>query len=216
MSGAAHPGNRHARALALAGVAQYALYTHELAADGKDRAERQEAALRAIFCTDPQQPLDVFGDLANLRDGIALLKRQLGAGPRRAGADRSALPLVGRYVGQVLRVSGRLKRHPEYLERLRAAIERARLAEADKTTEILDAAYQDTVSRMRPRLLVQGHPSYLRNPLIVQRVRTLLLAAVRCGILWRQSGGSLPLLILRRKALLADLSALERALPALS
>lgn len=197
--------------LALAGVTQYALYTHELAADGRERSERLDGALHAIYCTDPQDSLDVFGGVDRLRDGICLLQHQIG-GRRDKPLDR-ATAMAGRYTGQILRLSGKLRSRPQNLELLRAAIERARLADVEQGTFILDQAYQETVSRLRPRLLVHGHPSYLKNPLIAQRVRTFLLAAVRCGILWRQSGGGVWRLLLQRRGLLTELRCLAQELP---
>lgn len=198
-----------AQTLALAGVTQYALYTHELAVDGRDREERSRNAQHAILCTDPDQALDVFGDVGALGDGIRLLRRQLGG---RERPPDPAAAMVGRYTGQILRLSAKLRRRPQYLERLRCAIERARLAEPDQTSQILNTAYQETISLLRPRLVVHGHPSYLKNPVFAERVRVFLLAAMRSAVLWRQSGGGLLRLILQRRVLLADLHALEQRL----
>lgn len=193
----------HDQALALAGVAQFVLYAHELAADGEDARERIDRALHAVFCTDPEDAADVFGGVDGTADGIRLLEGQL----RGAGTPQTAL--VARYIGQILRLAGRVQRDRGAFTGLRGAIDRARLAEPDERTAILDAAYRENVSGLRPRIMVQGHPTYLRNAQITRRIRTHLLAAIRCGVLWRQCGGRLWRLVLQRRQLLEALAVLQ-------
>ncbi|GAB3686289.1 lysogenization protein HflD [Salinisphaera aquimarina] len=188
------------QALALAGVAQFALYAHELGADGRDEPERINAARHAIFCTDPDTVMDVYGDLPSIGDGIAFLKAQL-AGQK---PDQKAA-LVARYIGQLLRLSGNLLKNDAALRQIRGAIDRARLAEADDVPGILDDAYRNSISPVKPRIMLHGHPTYLGNDLIQARARTQLMAAVRCAILWRQCGGGFITLFFRRKALLKAL-----------
>ena len=61
--------------------------------------------------------------------------------------------------------------------------------------------YADTLSHLRPRVMVQGNPHYLGQAAVVAEVRAVLLAAVRSAVLWRQMGGSLWDLALRRRDL---------------
>lgn len=188
------------QALALAGVAQFALYAHELGADGRNEPERIEAARYAIFCTDPDSAIDVFGDLSNVGDGMAFLKGQL-AGKR---PDAKAA-VIARYIGQLLRLSGSLLKNEAALSQIRGAIDRARLAEAVDVPGILDDAYRKSVSPIKPQIMLHGHPTYLGNEAIQAQARMHLLAAVRCAILWRQCGGGFLTLFLRRKALLKSI-----------
>lgn len=186
--------------LALAGVAQFALYAHELAADGRDLPERMDSARQAIFCTDPTRVMDVFGDLSTLGDGRAYLRNQL-AGNK----PDSKAAMVARYIGQILRLSGNLLKNDVALKALSGAIEHARGVDPADVPEILDAAYRESISPLKPRIMLHGHPSYLRNEAIQARVRLQLMAAVRCAVLWRQCGGKFLTLFLRRKALLQAL-----------
>lgn len=190
--------------LALAGTAQFALYAHELATQGLDRRERIDRALHAILCTDPEDAASVFGGAPGAADGLRFLEEQL------RGTDASDAVPVARYVGQVLRLSGRLLSDNRALTGLRAAIDRARLADPDEVPGILDAAYRENVSRLRPQIMVQGHPDYLHNPAIAQRLRTHLLAAVRCGVLWRQCGGRMWRLMFQRRRLLSALAGIRK------
>jgi|AntDeeMetagen681_2_1112603.scaffolds.fasta_scaffold06278_2 high frequency lysogenization protein len=196
------------QALSLAGVAQFALYAHELASDGRDTPQRMEVAQHAIFCTDPDSVVDVYGDLSSVGDGIAYLKRQL-AGQK---PDQQAA-LVARYIGQLLRVSGALLKDDAALSRIRGAIDRARLADTADVPAILDDAYRNSISPVKPRIRLHGHPSYLQNETIQARARTQLMAAVRCAIMWRQCGGGFIALFFRRKALLKSLESIGPGAP---
>lgn len=182
--------------LALAGAAQYALYAHELAAEGVDRRERLERALHAVFCTDPENAAAVFDGPGGVADGIRFLDGQL------RGTDASGATPVPRYLGQILRLSRRLLKDRNALTALRGAIDRARLADPDTVTDILDAAYRENISGLRPRIMVRGRPDYLDNAEFARRIRTYLLAAVRSGVLWRQCGGRMWLLLFQRRRLL--------------
>lgn len=190
--------------LALAGVAQFTLYAQELATNGHDLDTRQDMATRAIFCTDPEQVVDVYGEEADLAEGKRYLRTQLSG--RRPDPQAAA---TARYIGQILKISGRLMRDEQALGRIRGAIDRARLAEPSEVADIIDAAYRDTVSQIKPRVMLHGERRYLENAFLQARIRTQLMAAVRCGILWRQCGGHFLSLFFRRKALLAAIDGAE-------
>ena len=66
----------------------------------------------------------------------------------------------------------------------------------------LGALYADTVSKLRPRVMVQGNPHYLGQAGVVAEIRAVLLAALRSAVLWRQLGGSLWDFMLRRRQML--------------
>ena len=65
----------------------------------------------------------------------------------------------------------------------------------------LGSLYADTISHLRPRVLVQGNPHYLGQAGVVAEIRAMLLAALRSAVLWRQLDGSLWDFLLRRRAL---------------
>ncbi|MFZ1391065.1 MAG: DUF489 family protein, partial [Dokdonella sp.] len=56
----------------------------------------------------------------------------------------------------------------------------------------------NTLSTLRPRIVVHGHPAPLSDPRRVEQIRSLLFAGVRAAVLWRQVGGSQWRLLLRR------------------
>jgi high frequency lysogenization protein len=61
------------------------------------------------------------------------------------------------------------------------------------------AIYQDTLSTLSFRIQVQGNPLHLSDKYTADRIRALLLAAVRAARLWRQHGGSRLGLLFGRK-----------------
>lgn len=184
--------------LALAGVAQFTLYAHELATDGRDLALRQERAVRAVLCTDPEAAADVYGGRTGVTDGIRYLRVHLSG--RRPDAKSA---VIARYIGQLLKLSGKLLGDEQALGRIRGAIDRAKQAEIGDAAEIFNDAYRETISPMKPQVMLQGEPVYLKNEYIQHRIRTQLLAGIRCGVMWRQCGGGFTSLFFRRKALLA-------------
>jgi high frequency lysogenization protein len=193
------------RAAALAGVAQFAGYAHDLAADGNNERARLAAACGVLQQTNPDSTLDVFGGPAGLLDGIVFMRAQLEGGETVARHAH-----VSRYMGQIMRIAGRLHKKPEYLERIRSAIALTQGRPAEEACETFDSVYRDTISHIPPRIMVQGHGSYLENPHFAQQIRTHLLASVRCAILWRQVGGGFVQLLLLRGRLGTELMQLER------
>ena len=65
----------------------------------------------------------------------------------------------------------------------------------------LGGLYADTISHLRPRIMVQGNPHYLGQAGVVSEIRALLLAAVRSAMLWRQLGGSQWQFLFARRAM---------------
>mgnify|MGYP000214465338 FL=1 len=63
--------------------------------------------------------------------------------------------------------------------------------------------YHTTVSTLGPRIMVNGEHSYLSSTENINKVRSLLLAAIRSAMLWKQCGGQRwRFLFFRRKMLL--------------
>jgi high frequency lysogenization protein len=186
--------------LALAGAAQFTLYAHDLANDGKVQPQRLERATQAIFCTDPDTAADVYGGRSGVADGIRYLRVHL-SGQRPDAASAA----IARYIGQILKLSGKLLGDEQALGLIQGAIDRAKLAADSDVPGIFDTAYRQTISPMKPQIMLHGDPTYLKNEYIQHRIRTQLLAAVRCGVMWQECGGGFFSLFFRRKALLAAL-----------
>lgn len=184
----------HEQVLALAGVAQFAINARAIAAHGQDVPEQLDAALATVFATEPRSVADALGAPDSVQEGIRYLRRQFGFAQ---SAEDDAH--VSRNVGQTLRLAKRLFHRQDVFNAIRAAIERARLADREQAPAILDEAYQANISPISPRIMVHGHPSYLQNPVFEQRLRTHLLAAIRCAVLWWHNGGRFWRLVFMRR-----------------
>jgi high frequency lysogenization protein len=68
--------------------------------------------------------------------------------------------------------------------------------------------YSETISTMKPRIIVHGEPLHLSATENVNLIRALLLSGIRAARLFHQSDGSWFQTILRRKQYLAQVEAL--------
>ncbi len=69
--------------------------------------------------------------------------------------------------------------------------------------------YGETISTMKPRIIVHGKTEYLSQTGNTQRVRALLMSGLHAAHLWHKHGGSRLNLLLRRKALLHELEMVQ-------
>ena len=192
--------------MGLAGAYQAVAQAQLLAVEGRVDTGVAEACLASVFRIDADDAAAVYGGCAQVRVGLDLLRAEL----ERDGAS----PQLTRAVVTVLHLQGSLRRRPEVLGRVGAGIEAAtRSADAmgndhDSVYERLGELYSQTLSTLRPRVMIQGNGLHLSQARTVTRIRALLLAAVRSAVLWRQSGGRHWQLLLRRRWLLAATRAL--------
>ncbi|NDK37373.1 lysogenization regulator HflD [Pseudoxanthomonas gei] len=188
------------RVLALAGVVQALAQVRRIAETGQSDAAVVQTAVDSIFRIDADSPGEVYGQAAALAPGLKLLRDYFNKEPAGdEGLPRlalSVLQLERRFVGEtntVAAVSGGIA-------------EIASQAEEKGSThpDVLSALgglYADTISHLRPRVMIQGNPHYLGQPGVVAEIRAILLAAVRSAVLWRQLGGSYWDFLLSRRAM---------------
>ena len=190
----------HERVLALAGMAQALRQVRRIAETGQAEAAVVGTALDSVFRIDAPSPTAIYGDVEAVRPGLRLLRDYLankGDDPLLPRLALAVTQLERRFVGNtamarqvhdgILAVAPSAQRmgsvHPEVLA-------------------ALGSLYADTVSHLRPRVLVQGNPHYLGQADVVAEIRAVLLAALRSAVLWRQLGGSYWDFLLSRKAML--------------
>ena len=162
--------------------------------------------LESLFNIDADSAEAVYGGAGALQNGLKSLCAQMEGG--------AIEPQVARMAGTILHLERKLARRPAMLKLLAGHIkeaERARDAFGtmhENVIERMSVAYLETLSRLSPRVMVQGNPDHLGNPRNVARIRALLLSAIRGAVLWRQSGGSGWHLLIKRKKILAGARAL--------
>jgi len=189
---------REGRVIALAGLFQALALVRSLATRGSCDATAARHSIASVFRIDADTPADVFSGIGSLRLGLETLVAQLGeSGKRDLALTRMAI--------QVLRLERSLARRPDALRSVRAGIDalqnvaaQVESGQADVSARLAEL-YAQNLSRLQPRVLVEGNPTYLQQSAQVNQIRTLLLAAVRAAVLWRQLGGSQLRLLFRRR-----------------
>jgi high frequency lysogenization protein len=189
------------RVLALAGLAQALKQVRRIADTGQADAAVLETALDSVFRLDADTPEAVYGDVRALEPGLRLLHGYLS---KRNGDDH--LPKLALSVTQLER---RFVRDAAMAQRVHDGILAAQPSAArlggthPEVLAALGSLYADTVSHLRPRVMVQGNPHYLGQSDIVAEIRAVLLSSLRSAVLWRQMGGSLWDFLLQRRQLVA-------------
>ena len=199
------------RTLALAGLFQALALVRTLATQGQADAASYVSSISSVLRIDAPSVAAVFDGVGGVRLGLQTLQRELEGQQADAATRRMALT--------VLRIERRLIGDPPRVEHLQQGLRDAqRQAEhfgsVDHPTVIarLASLYADTLSSLRPRVLVTGNAQMLNQQATVERIRAALLAAVRAAVLWRQLGGTQwRLLLQRRQTLMVARGLLTRA-----
>lgn len=188
------------RALALAGLLQALDAVTTLARTGKLPEDQARPLIDAVFRIEAESAEAVFGAPSALRHGFELLAAHAG------GQPGSSAPLAKMGMN-VLQVERSLANQPSMLRSLGQGIED--LGKSCGQIDTLDESrlsglgelYAQTISKLTPRVMVQGEPAMLSRSEVVLQIRALLMAAVRSAVLWRQMGGSFWDFFLRRGAI---------------
>lgn len=196
------------RVLALAGIFQACRLVQQAARKNMVDNEALEACLVSIVNVNADTTAAVYGGTQALRLGLRTLQEQLDKG----GVPRDLE--LARYVVSVVHLERQLANQPEMLGGIGVAVEAAQ--QKCETMAIthpeviaqLAAIYSDTISTLTPRIIVQGEQGYLSNPETANKVRALLLAAIRSAWLWRQVGGRRWQLVFGRGAMAREVTAL--------
>jgi high frequency lysogenization protein len=76
----------------------------------------------------------------------------------------------------------------------------------------LGEIYQNTISTLQPRIMVNGEQKHLSRPDIANKIRACLLAGIRSAILWKQCGGKRWKFLFFRNKIRAELQFLMKDL----
>ncbi|MBX3711550.1 MAG: high frequency lysogenization protein HflD [Lysobacter sp.] len=188
------------RVLALAGMVQSLKLVRQIAETGHADTGSQRIVLDSVFRIDADSVDAVYGGSGQLRHGLLTMRDHL--------VDRSGdemLPKLGMSILQIERRfvgdEGMTGQVIDGLRRLEATAQRQGSIHPDVIGR-LGQLYADTISHLRPKVIVQGNPHYLQQPEVVAEIRALLLAALRSAVLWRQVGGSYWDFVFRRRAMM--------------
>jgi len=188
------------RILPLAALLQGLRQIRRIAETGQAEASVLNAMLNSIFQLEPESVAAVYGGLPAVRPGLLLLRDYLTS----QGKD----PQLPKLALSVLQIERRFSADDKMDEKVHQGILNARrLAERHASAthpEVLTSLgglYAETISQLRPKVMVQGNPHYLGQAPLVAEIRAILLAALRSAVLWRQLGGSYWDFAFRRRAM---------------
>ena len=188
------------RVLALAGIAQALQQVRRIAETGHSEAGVVRTAIDSVFRIDADSPQAVYGNTAQLAPGLRLLHNYF----RNQGQDE----ILPRLALAVLQLERTFVRNGDVVGAVSEGIARAQHQAAElgdsahpDVLAALGALYADTISHLKPRVMVQGNPHYLGQAGVIAEIRALLLAAVRSAVLWRQTGGQYWDFLISRKAM---------------
>jgi high frequency lysogenization protein len=188
------------RTMAFAGILQAIGQVQYLARHGESDKDALAATLNTILVTEPESTVEVYQDKAILDNGYQLIQNQLGDGSNKDVETT-------RYLVGVLALERKLARSPNGLGMLAERINQVhrQLTHFAITDEQVLAnfasIYSDIISELGPKLQISGNPDCLKQPQVQNKIRALLLAAMRSAVLWRQLGGKRRHLVFARKAI---------------
>jgi high frequency lysogenization protein len=178
------------RVIALAALLQAVCLVQQIAETGQVDQVEFETLLKSLAATDAESTEVIYGDLTHLKMGFLQLDKQLSK-----SKDKTDIILL-RYVISLLHLERKLKKRPAMLDLIGREIDQipqqieyfGGINSPQVIARFADI-YHRTISELSPRVQVHGEPSFLQQPDNVNRIRALLLAAIRAAVLWQQKGG---------------------------
>jgi len=178
------------RTIALAALLQSATLVQQIAETGQVDQAEFETLLHSLIATDAPNTEAVYGELSQLKLGIEQLNNQLSK-----NKDKKDVQIL-RYVISLLHLERRLAKQPEMIDLIGREIDQIPqqidyFGDINNPQVIARFAdiYHRTISELSPRIQVHGDPTFLQHTDNINRVRALLLSAIRAAILWHQKGG---------------------------
>ena len=202
----------HVQVMALAAIAQ-AISQVQAIARGEITSPRDIATcLQSIAEQNPTDEIDIYGgQLRNLQNGYKILQQQLtGNGVKDVEITRYGMAVL--ILEKALSANADVKQAiGRRIERLQQQLQHFQITDDTLIASIADI-YVEHISPLGNRIQVAGSPDQLKQTAVQQKIRALLLAAVRGAVLWRQAGGRRYHFLLNRKALLQEISAVLQQL----
>ena len=188
--------------IALAGVFQAAELVNQAATQGAWSGYAAEQSIQSLFKVSVDAVEDIFDGPFGVKLGLITLTSMLGG----EAEDLHSL----RYSASLLRLERRFRRKSGMQQDIGKELERIAQIEGhpddpsqlDRQVEAVAELYQDTISNIEPRVIVQGKPDHLQRERNLHWIRALLFAGLRSAVLWNQVGGSRWSLLFGRQKLL--------------
>ena len=193
--------------IALAGMIQAISLIRELAQTGKIDEEAFKTCIQSIFNTDPANTIAVYGEIRNLKLGLEKLIPIFT--PKTDSARltiRSMLSLM-RLQRKIMRRTQLMNKLTQRILQVKKQVDYFSLMHPTVIANLADI-YIDAITPFRYRFYILGNKKILNVNENMEKIRALLLAAIRSSVLWQQLGGSRLKLIFLHKKISAEASTL--------
>lgn len=192
------------RYLALAGAFQASELVRQAACHGTWSGYAATACLNSLFRLEADSTAAIYGGSEHMKLGVETMLAVLEGEERHVDALRYVIGLL--QVERKFRRAGKLQHQVgQRLEEIGSlGSELEQHERQDLQAREISELYSGTISRLSPRIVVNGKPQYLKNPRTVEWIRTLLLAGLRSATLWQQLGGGRFELMFGRKNIIRE------------
>ncbi|GAA0288395.1 high frequency lysogenization protein HflD [Psychrosphaera haliotis] len=202
--------------IAMAALCEAALLIQQVSKGQAFDSQAVATLVGGIMNTAPENVDQVYPNLASLKQGSYLLVHQL------SGQATSKDVEVTRYLAGMMSLSKKLLNNQTALTGLSTSLKEVerRLEHFDITDSSIIGNFADiyskNISPIGQKIKVIGTPQNLKQPIIQNQVRALLLAGVRAAVLWRQMGGKRRQFIFSRNKILKSAISFNNELSSIS
>ena len=174
--------------IALGAIYQASNEIKKVAWQGEINNKLIEPLIHSVYQTTSDEIEEIYINIKRLNTGLDFLRQQL------VGDAFSRDGEVTRYFEAIGILVKNMKKNSNIVDNLRDELSKFSLdINQENLTEhatFLSNLYLKTVSKISPRIIVNGDNKYLKDNSNASMIRALLLSAIRSYILWEQSGGS--------------------------
>jgi high frequency lysogenization protein len=196
------------RTLALAGVFQATELVRQAAHHGTWSGYAASSCLHSLFQLEAESTAEIYGGVAKMRLGVETMLTVLQGDAEHSDSLRYTVGLL--QIEKKFRRSGKLQEEVgrQLHDISGAGLDLEQHEREDLQAHDISGLYSDTISKLSPRIVVNGKPQYLKNDRTVDWVRTLLMAGLRSATLWNQLGGGRFELMFGRKKIIREAESL--------
>ena len=174
--------------ISLGAIYQATSEIKKIAWQGKINNKFIEPLIHSVYQTTSNEIEDIYINLKRLNTGLDFLRKQF------VGDVFSRDAEVDRYFEAINVLVKNMNKNSEIFSNLRGELsshkENVTEDNLHEHAEFLSNLYLKTISKINPRIIVNGDNIHLTDNKNASMIRALLLSAIRSFILWQQSGGT--------------------------
>ena len=174
--------------ISLGAIYQASSEIKKIAWQGRINNKFIEPLIYSVYQTTSNEIEDIYINLKRLNTGLDFLRKQF------VGDVFSRDAEVDRYFEAISVLVKNMNKNSEIFSNLRDELSRHKENVTEDNlhehAEFLSNLYLKTISKINPRIIVNGDNIHLTDNKNASMIRALLLSAIRSFILWQQSGGT--------------------------